>query len=270
MGDTLRLRWLPPLALVILLMAAPPAASAPGSAAASRPAAFREARKVFRQGIALFDAGDYRGAIEAFQRALVLYPSPKIHTRIALAYQWLGEPLKALEHCEIFLRAFPEQPKGAADVALRERTEKVAAELRRKIAYVTVVAEGPPGLDVRLDGRPLGAVPLRRVIRLMPGAHHVTATAGGHYPFQRDLRLAAGERVVVAVTLVKVTPKVITRVVVTGAAARPRPFYKQWWFWTAVGIVVAGATGATAWWLSRPELRDPTGLPLRYDALGWR
>jgi hypothetical protein len=38
-------------------------------------------------------------------------------------------------------------------------------------------------------------------------------------------------------------------------AARPveKPFYKTWWFWTATGVVVAGAAAGTVYLLTRPE-----------------
>jgi hypothetical protein len=32
-----------------------------------------------------------------------------------------------------------------------------------------------------------------------------------------------------------------------------RPFYKQWWFWTAVGVVVAGGTLGTVLALTGEE-----------------
>lgn len=43
----------------------------------------------------------------------------------------------------------------------------------------------------------------------------------------------------------------------------PAPFYSTWWFWTAVGVVVAGAAGTTTYLLARPRFPDTAFGP--YD-----
>ena len=51
-------------------------------------------------------------------------------------------------------------------------------------------------------------------------------------------------------------PRAPLKLVPTGAQPRPRPasppFYKRWWFWTAVGVVVAGSVTAAVI-ATRPE-----------------
>lgn len=42
------------------------------------------------------------------------------------------------------------------------------------------------------------------------------------------------------------SPEEPLRVTVAGTPRRARPFYKRWWFWTAVGAVVVGGVTATA------------------------
>jgi len=42
---------------------------------------------------------------------------------------------------------------------------------------------------------------------------------------------------------------------VPSTPAHPRPFYKRWWFWTAVGVVVAGAAAVVA--ATRPGEASP-------------
>ena len=70
-----------------------------------------------------------------------------------------------------------------------------------------------------------------------------------------------------SITLIKIKPKVIKKII----KIRAKPIYKRWWFWTAVGVLVAG--GATALGVTfgiQDKARDLTGVPLRHDNLGLR
>jgi len=218
--------------------AAPRAASArPGPRLDKSSPAYQKARALFRQGIQDFDGGDYTRAIERFKAAFKLYPSPKIHTRIALCYKWLSNQLKALEHYEIFLRLMPKHPAKPADARLRERVEqKEIPRLLAMVIQVRIEMTTPAGAEVRVNGRKVGISPLRTTVRLNPGPVAVTATRKGYYGFKRDLAIARGKSALVRIRLIKIKPKVIRKIVKVPAT----PIYKRWWFWTAVGAVVAG------------------------------
>ena len=43
---------------------------------------------------------------------------------------------------------------------------------------------------------------------------------------------------------------------------RPRPLYKRWWLWTAVGAVAAGAAAGLAVGLTRPTDSVPDDVPI--------
>mgnify|MGYP001298737643 CR=1 FL=1 len=227
-----------------------------------------EARKLFRLGIADFDGGYYNRAIDKFKAALKLYPSPKIHTRIALAYKWLGNNLKALEHYELFLKEFTAKPDNEADQQLREQVEKrEIARLLRMVAQVKIVMEAPPGAEIRINGRPVGAAPMNQVFRLDPGPVAISAAHKGYYEFKKDLDVKGGKTFDVQVLLVKIKPKVIQKVI----TIRATPIYKRWWFWTVVGAVVAGGTAGLSAYLSTREIaRDPSGERINLDGLNLR
>lgn len=229
---------------------------------------YQEALKLFKQGIADFDGGYYTKAIERFKAALKLFPSPKIHTRIALCYKWLGNFLKALEHYELFLKEFPQDPKTDADKELRASVQtKEIPRLLKMIAQVKVVMEGPLGAEIRINGRPVGTAPLNREFRLNPGPIAVTATLQGYYGFKRDLDVPRGQSAEVTITLVKIKPKVIRKVI----TIRSTPIYKRWWFWTVIGTVVAGGAAGLGAWLSLREVpRDLTGTRVGHDGLTLR
>lgn len=251
--------------------AAPPRREPPGERAAApdpKGPEYQEALKLFRAGIADFDGGYYNRAIEKFKAAQKLYPSPKIHTRIALAYKWLDKNLKALEHYELFLKEFPEKPDNEADQQLRRQVETTEIpRLLKQVAQVKIVMETPPGAEIRINGRPVATSPVNRLFRLEPGAIAVSAALKGYYEFKRDLDLGRGKSAEVAITMLKIKPKVIQKVI----TIRATPIYKRWWFWTVVGTVVAGGTAGLGAYLSLRELpRMPTGDRITHDGLTLR
>lgn len=251
--------------------AAPPGEEAPRERAAApdpKGPQYQEALKLFKQGIADFDGGYYTRAIEKFEAAQKLYPSPKIHTRIALCYKWLGNFLKALEHYELFLKEFPAKPESEADAQLRVQVEKTEIpRLLVTLAQVKLVMDGPPGAEIRINGRPVGVAPMDRMFRLEAGPIAISAAFKGYYEFKRDLNVARGKSAEVAITLLKIQPKVIRKVI----TIRATPIYKRWWFWTVVGTVVAGGAAGLGAWLSLREIpRDPTGDRINHDGLTLR
>jgi hypothetical protein len=48
----------------------------------------------------------------------------------------------------------------------------------------------------------------------------------------------------------------ITNPMLPGPITEPTRFYSTWWFWTAVGVVVAGAAGTTAYFITQPRFPE--------------
>ncbi|MFH2007889.1 MAG: hypothetical protein ABI333_15000 [bacterium] len=229
---------------------------------------YDKAKVLFKEGIKAFDEGYYTTAVEKFKAAYELYPSAKIHTRIALCYKWLGNMLKALEHYEIFLKKFPKDPPKDGDKALRKRVINVEIpKLLAVIGQLRITISGPAGTDIRIDGKPIGEAPLDRVIRLMPGPVAISATAKGYYAWKKDLMLKRKQSLVVEILLIKIKPKIIRKVI----TIRAKPIYKRWWFWTTIGALVAGgATAAGVVLGTRERPRELSGTLLRHDGLTYR
>lgn len=249
-------------------VAAPASARSPAAASPRAGASYHKARVLFKEGIKAFDDGYYNQAIAKFKAALQLFPSPKIHTRIALCYKWLGKNLKALKHYETFLEKFPKNPTKPRDVALRKRVaEKMIPQLLAVIGQIRISIAKPVGTEVRINGKPVGRAPLNRLIRLNPGLVAASASFKGYYGWKKDLVLKPKQTVVLRITLIKIKPKVIKKII----KIKAKPIYKRWWFWTAVGVLVAG--GATALGVTlgiQDKARDLSGVPLRHDSLGLR
>src|SRR6185369_9025119 len=140
---------------------APP--PAPGDAA--RPAA--TARLV--EGVDLLKRGQYQAALDMFDQAYALVPSPNIHYDRGLAYRGLGRNAAAVEAFEAFLAGATHPPAGT-----REQAQRYHDELRARVARLQLASE-PPGAEVSVDGRSYGPTPLGRAIYLEPGRHELRA-----------------------------------------------------------------------------------------------
>jgi len=264
--------WSRPSRPVLLLMAlalgtggpalAGPATAPPTSAVSAKDKA--KARVLFKQGIAKFDQGYYRQALALFTQALGLYPSPKIHTRIALCHKWLGNNLRALEHYEKYLEAVPGVPDKPRDRVLYLKVKTEVKNLRALISQVRIDLAQPTGAEVRINGKLVGTAPISRLIRLKPGAVNITAIAKGFYTFKRDLRVFPSQTATVKIKMIKIKTK--TKIIIR----RGKPVWKRWWFWTAIGVLVAGGTGLAVGLTVQTTERPLQGIPVNHDGLSVR
>src|SRR5688572_19127953 len=95
----------PTLLLGVTLWAAPaPAQTASNDAA--------RAVQLNEAGAELYSAGNYAGALAAFERAYSLIMEPNLLFNIAGCYERLGQPARAVEYYERFLRAPHADPEG--------------------------------------------------------------------------------------------------------------------------------------------------------------
>ena len=93
----------------------------------------------------------------------------------------------------------------------------------RKTEPLLVVRSRPSSADIAIDGRAIGRAPLE--LHLTAGSHTLVAAAEGREKQKIAMILALGDRRELDIELPK-TPSITSR----------------WWFWTGLGVVVAGAT----------------------------
>jgi tetratricopeptide (TPR) repeat protein len=199
------------------------------------------ARDAFAQGQELYRAGDYAGALSAFQTAELTQPSPAAQYNIGRCYEQLGQPAEAVTAFERYLA---ETPGGADHEAVTEHT----AELRRRIpaeAHLTVAVE-PPGANVTVDESPPELAPVDKLVPA--GRHVVLAELAGHTPARRDVELAAGGSLQLELTLRPLEPVPDTRA--PEAAVReevppPSPHLgeRKWTYVALAAAVVATGVG---------------------------
>lgn len=97
--------------------------------------------------------------------------------------------------------------------------------VRRAGATLLVVHSKVVGARVALDGRDLGLVPAEAVVA--PGSHRVAVTHADYERADVSTVIGQGQRRILDVQL-----------------EGKKPIYAKWWFWTGIGVAVAGTVTA--------------------------
>jgi tetratricopeptide (TPR) repeat protein len=159
------------------------AQTAPPDLAGSKKAV---ARDLLVKGQALYERGDYAGALGKFNEAYATFPSPKIWFNIGNASVNLGRDLEALEAFESFLRLAADEPADRRNYA-----DKQVAKLKRRLGQLSVECN-MAGAEIRFDGEKVGVTPLDRPIWATPGRHQVVAARADAAPAAQEVMLSAG------------------------------------------------------------------------------
>ncbi len=144
-----------------------------------------EAKVLKDQGAQALRDGDARAALERFEAAYSIYPSPNSKYNVALALAKLDRRLEAIEAFESFLATAVDSPASAVEYARGE-----VARMDRALGHVLVVAQ--PGAEVTFDNHPLGKTPLRSALRVLPGGHSLAISKAGFEPYRTHLDLGPG------------------------------------------------------------------------------
>ena len=198
------------------------------------------AEALIAQGVEYRRTREYDKALEAFQKAHALAPSPRTLGQMALVEHDLRRWLEADQHLTAAL-ASPEHPWI---VRSRKYLVEVHEAVRRHIGEVVVT--GPPGAKVSVDGRAVGELPLARPVRVTEGEATVEITAPDFLPFTQKVIVAGGRKVTVEADLVPdrrslPMPAVLEREempmprddINAAASGQRRP-------WTAIGLIAVG------------------------------
>jgi hypothetical protein len=118
-----------------------------------------------------------------------------------------------------------------------DSTLTLDVQLRLTDRHGIIVVRSIEGAHVWMDGAPRGDVPVE--ISTTEGSHDVRIERDGYEPSATSAVAVAGEKKDVSITLVKKPP-------ITSA----------WWFWTGIGVVVAGGV-TTAILLTTERHADP-------------
>lgn len=160
--------------------------------ATSRPARAEEtlhdplARELKAAGDEAMGSLRYAEALSAYERATAIEPSPVLLFNRARALQALHRYPEALEHFEAFKRdASPELLERAGQL------DELIANLRGQVSSLEVACD-TKGATILVRGTKIGVTPLTGPVVLNAGSAHISVTADGAWPYERDLDLPGG------------------------------------------------------------------------------
>jgi len=190
------------------------------------------ARDQVKQATAAYNLGHFDEAAQHYEEAYRLVPDPVLLFNIAQSYRLGGKPDKALNAYRAFLRT------GDSQAPNREVAEKHIAEIKRQQEQSKGSQAEPSATPSALPAYPSVASPPPVGPAAPPPQDPALPQAGLTDPSAS----AQG----------------------SSDAARQemrQPFYKTWWFWTAVGGAVVAGT-VTAFLVSRGSKNGCSGEPL--------
>ena len=148
----------------------------------------KQAQALQVAGVHLMERGDNHGALEKFEEAFRLFPSPKILFNMGKAHHALGQEVEAVTALERFLDEAPYAPKES-----RAEAERVVESLRPKLSYLEIETDDSD-CHVSIDGRDVGVSPLARAVPVTPGAHEVRLEKTGMNAETRTVSPVPGQK----------------------------------------------------------------------------
>lgn len=151
----------------------------------AEPSRATEAERLFREGRALVERGDFKDACVKFTESEKLDPAPGTLLSLADCEEHERHIVKAREHYQLAASGFPKNDPR------RNFANGRAVALEKRIAHVTyhLVAEGA----IRVNDVVLSRSDLDVATATDPGEVRVEVTAAGHHPKTMTVTLAEGE-----------------------------------------------------------------------------
>ena len=242
--------------------------AAPDATAVDQSQQLDQARKLFEEGLAHVEAGNWVQAEQAFRSVLVMRSSPVVAYNLASALARLGRLSESAELLRAIVR------DNTVDEATREPAQHLLLEIEPHIGSVTVrVLGSTENLVLKLDQRTLGAGELVQAISVDPGVHMIAAERAGKLLASEEVKVGGAAPLKVEVTLdlqekPKEQPKPDLRVSQLPSERAPQPArdggsaWSSPWPWAGAAAVVLLAAGiVTVAALSGGEAQpaDPIG-----------
>jgi hypothetical protein len=141
-----------------------------------------------RRGVAEREQGRDQAALELFTQAFERYRTPRAQAQMGLACQALGRWGEADQH----VRAALASDADPWIVSNRKALEQALAVIGTHVGILDVISN-VAGTEVLVDGRLVGALPLRNPLRLSAGTAVVQVRAEGYAHVQRPVTVNAGQ-----------------------------------------------------------------------------
>jgi len=213
-----------------------------------------QARKLFEEGLAHVEAGNWVEAEQAFRRVLALRSSPVVTYNLASALARLGRLIESAEMLRAIVR------DSSVDAATRDPAQSLLAEIEPQIGSLTVrVLGNTEGLVLRLDQRTLGAGELIQAISVDPGVHAIVAERDGKALASEEVKVGGAAPLIAEVTLDLREPEPVKPIAPDlrvsklpseqpprGAHADESSVWSSPWLWSSAAAVVLVTVGVVA------------------------
>jgi tetratricopeptide (TPR) repeat protein len=158
------------------------------------PAVVEEARLRFQRGVQLFHEASFEAALAEFRRAYQIAPSYRILYNLAQVHYELHDYVGALRSFRQYLN------DGLAEIPPDRRAlvETEIQKLEGRVAYLDIVTN-LPGADILVDDQLVGIAPLDGPVLVNAGVRRVSATKAGRTSPLRNVTMAGGDHVKIAV-----------------------------------------------------------------------
>ncbi len=193
------------------------------------------AREQVKQATTAYNLGHFDEAAQHYEEAYRLVPDPILLFDIAQSYRLGRKPDKAINAYRAFLRT------SGTDAPNRDMAERHIADLKRQQDEDKGAHPEPAKAPTPI------ASPTSTAVAAPPAAPPPPVAAAPNPALQPPVPANAG-------LAAQSTPDTTLREV-------GRPFYKAWWFWTAVGGAVVAGT-VTAFVVGRGTKNGCSGEPL--------
>ncbi len=212
-----------------------------------------KAQVLLRRGTQHYRHAEIADALADFRTAYGIFPSPKLLFNIGQCSRDLGRPVEAIAAFEQFLAEVPDESGGMVAEA-RRSVEELSMEVGKLLIECPV-----SGAQIELDGKNIGAAPIKSLVRVTPGYHQLTAVREGSSPVMRETHVLAGTletvvlqpRASVDGTRAKAGGTNKPPLLASGRSNRSARSGGDWllgrtWTWVATGSAIVFAGGATA------------------------
>jgi iron complex outermembrane receptor protein len=195
-----------------------------------------EAKAHFTAGENHYNLNEFTEALQEFKDAYRLYPDPVFLYNLGQCERQLGHQEEAIRFYRSFLRLQPKAPNKAE--VQRKIDEMEAAQKNKPVAEpdpAASPAKVEPATPAVVPDEPAGAP--------SPSTANAASEPVAVPPTPTTPTIPTPEPAS-SVEPAQLPPGVANITEPAAPAAESRPFYGTWWFWTATGVVAAGAVTA--------------------------
>jgi hypothetical protein len=229
-------------ALAVLVACASSALARP---ALAEPTASQKetARTMMDEGHARREAGDHAAALAQFQGADAIMQVPTTGLEVGREQVALGQLVEARDTFERVTRAAPSPNEPDAFRVARKAADALDQAIATRIPSLRITETGIPAgsaIVVTVDGAPIPLAALIAPIKVNPG-HHVVSASAGSASARREVDVAEGQSEAVALTLAPATIGSPPEAEPAPSETTSEPSSVGWLRWGGVGLAGMGA-----------------------------